>query len=59
MSIQGPPCVHGVSSIPYGEVCNTISVVANLDGVAMVAQMNAHRLSGVMTVDVENFGVAW
>jgi hypothetical protein len=37
----------------------TISEVAYLDWVAVVAQMNACTLSGVIAVDVEDFGVAW
>ena len=36
-----------------------ISAVANLDGVPMVAQMNTRMLSGVIAVDVEDYGVAW
>ena len=35
----------------------TISTVADLDGVAMVAQMNARTLSGLIAVDVEDFGM--
>jgi hypothetical protein len=37
----------------------TISAVANLDRVSMVAQMNARTLSGIIAVDVEDFGMAW
>ena len=36
-----------------------ISAIANLDGVMMVAQMNACTLSGVIAVDVEDFGMTW
>ena len=36
-----------------------IYVVADLDWVAMVAQMNACTLSGVIAMDVEDFGMAW
>ena len=36
-----------------------IFAVADLDGVAMVAHMNARTLSDVIVVDVEDFGVAW
>ena len=36
-----------------------ISTVANLDGVPMVAQVNASTMSGIIAVDVEDFGVAW
>jgi hypothetical protein len=36
-----------------------ISVVANLDRVPMVAQMNARTLNGIIVVDVEDFGMAW
>jgi hypothetical protein len=37
----------------------TISAVADLDSVAMVAQMNACTLSDIIAVDVEDFGMAW
>jgi hypothetical protein len=37
----------------------TISAVANLDWVPMVAQMNARTLSGIIAVDVEDFSMAW
>jgi hypothetical protein len=36
-----------------------ISAIANLDWVAMITKMNARTLSGVIAVDVEDFGVAW
>ena len=36
-----------------------ISTVADLDWVAMVAQMNARTLSGIIAMDVEDFGMAW
>ena len=36
-----------------------IFVVANLDGMTMVAQMNTCTLSGVIAMDVEDFGVRW
>ena len=36
-----------------------ISAIANLDGMTMVAHMNTNMLSGVIGVDVENFGVTW
>ena len=36
-----------------------ISAVADLDRVAMVALMNVCTLSGVIAVDVEDFGMAW
>ena len=36
----------------------TVSAVADLDGVAMVAQINARTLSGVIDVDVEVSSVA-
>ena len=36
-----------------------ISTVANLEGVTMVAHMIAGTLSGVIAVDVENFGMTW
>jgi hypothetical protein len=36
-----------------------ISAVADLDRVAVVAKMNARTLSGVIAMDVEDFGVAW
>jgi hypothetical protein len=42
-----------------GDALAAISVVADLDGVAMVAQMNARTLSGVIAMDVEDFGMAW
>ena len=31
----------------------------SLDGVTMVAQMNANMQSGVIAVNVEHFGVTW
>lgn len=37
----------------------TVSAVADLDGVAMVAQMNAGTLSGKIAVDIEDSGMAW
>jgi hypothetical protein len=40
-------------------VIAAIFAVADLDGVAMVAQMNARTLSGVIVMNVEDFGVAW
>ena len=36
-----------------------IPVVADLDKVTMVAKMNARPLSGIIAVDVEDFGNAW
>ena len=36
-----------------------ISAVADLDEVTMVAKMNAHPLSGIIVVDVKDFGNAW
>ena len=36
-----------------------ISAVVDLDGVTMVAQMNARTLSSVIAVDVKDFDVAW
>jgi hypothetical protein len=41
------------------DVLAAICAVANLDGVGMVAQMNANTLNGVIAVDIEDFGVAW
>jgi hypothetical protein len=29
VSLRGPPCAHGVSGIPYGEVRDTNSVAMN------------------------------
>lgn len=37
----------------------TISIVADLDRLLMVAYMNACTLSGVIVVDEEEFGVTW
>jgi hypothetical protein len=37
----------------------TIFVVANFDGMNMVAKMNACTLSGVIVIDVVNFGMTW
>ena len=36
----------------------TVSAVVDLDGVVMVAHMNARTLNGVIDVHVEVFGVA-
>jgi hypothetical protein len=36
-----------------------ISAAADLDDVTMVAKMNAHPLSCIIAVDVEDFGNAW
>ena len=36
-----------------------ICAIADLDGVPMVAKVNACTLSGVIAVDVEVFGGAW
>ena len=36
-----------------------ISAVVNLDGVTIVVQMNVGTLSGVIAVDVEDFGMTW
>lgn len=36
-----------------------ISIIADVDGVTMVAKMNACPLSGIFVVDVEGFGNAW
>jgi hypothetical protein len=41
------------------DALETFSTIADLDGVAMVAHMNARTLSGVIAIDVEDFGVAW
>ena len=35
-----------------------IPAVANVDGVTIIAQMNAGSLSGVIAVDIEYFGMA-
>lgn len=35
-----------------------VDALANLDGVSMVAKMNARTLSGVIVIYVEDFGVA-
>ena len=37
----------------------TISAVANFDGMMMVAQMDTGTLSGVIAMDVEDFGKTW
>ena len=36
-----------------------IPTIADLDGVTMIAKMNACPLSGIITVNVEDFGNAW
>ena len=33
--------------------------ITDLDGVTMIAKMNARSLSGIVVVDVEDFGNAW
>ena len=40
------------------DALTAISVVADLHGVAMVAEMNADRLCDVIVVDLEDFGMA-
>ena len=37
----------------------TISIVADLDRLLMVAYMNACTLSGVIAMDIEDFGITW
>jgi hypothetical protein len=37
----------------------TISAVPNFDGMKMVAKMNAYTLSGVIAMDVVDFGMTW
>jgi hypothetical protein len=41
------------------DVLATIFGVVDLHGVLMGAQMNAHTLSGLIVIDVEDFGMAW
>ena len=36
-----------------------IPAIADLDGVTIIAKMNARLLSGIVAVDVEDFGNAW
>jgi hypothetical protein len=36
-----------------------VFAVFDLDWVAMVAQINACTMSGIVAVDIEDFGVAW
>ena len=51
--------VSGLGCLLNVDALAVVSAIANLDGVPMVAQMNARKLSGVIVVDVEDFGVAW
>ena len=43
-------CVDTLAAIP---------TIADLDRVMMIAKMNARPLSGIVAVDVEDFGNAW
>jgi hypothetical protein len=58
-SISGLGCLLDVLLQEGVDAFATISAVANFDGMKMVAKMNACTLSGVIAMDVEDFGMTW